>query len=82
MPTIHREHGLRFVVYTSDHEPAHVHVFGDGELRVTISGADGLPELDYAIRMKARDRRRAMDVVMERQAEFLDRWREIHGDRP
>jgi hypothetical protein len=38
-----------------------------------------LPELVYAVAMKARDRRRAMDVVLERQAEFLDRWQEIHG---
>jgi hypothetical protein len=29
--------------------------------------------------MKAGDRRRAMDVVKERQAEFLTRWREIQG---
>ena len=82
MPTINREHGLRFVVYTSDHEPAHVHVFGDGEMKVIMRGTGGLPELDYAIGMKARDRRRAMDVVMERQAEFLARWSEIHGNRP
>lgn len=79
MPTIHREHGLRFAIYTDDHEPAHVHVLGDGELKISIRGADGMPALIWAIGMKARLRRLAMDVVLERQEEFLARWAEIHG---
>ena len=45
MVVIHRAHGLRFVIYTMDHEPAHVHVFGDGEMKVNIAGADRLPEI-------------------------------------
>lgn len=80
MVAIHREHGLRFVIYTTDHEPAHVHIFGDGELKVNIVGADGLPEIVLGRGMKAGDRRRAMDVVKARQAEFLARWREIQGE--
>jgi hypothetical protein len=81
MPTIHREHGLRFAIYTDDHEPAHVHVFGDGELKVVLRGTGGLPQLVHAIAMKPADRRRALDVVRARQAEFLARWDEIHGGR-
>jgi hypothetical protein len=77
--TIHRQFGLSFAIYTDDHEPAHVHVVGGGEMKVTISGADGMPELVYNIGFKAGDRRRAMDVVRERQSEFLARWNEIHG---
>jgi hypothetical protein len=80
MPTIHREHGLRFAIYTDDHEPAHVHAIGDGEAKIAIRGADGLPELVYAVRLSPRDRRRAMDVVLERQEAFLARWAEIHGE--
>jgi hypothetical protein len=80
MVTIHREYGLRFAILTNDHEPAHVHVYGDGEAKISIQGADGLPELVYAIGLKANERRRAMDVVLERQAVFLATWREIHGD--
>jgi hypothetical protein len=33
MPTIHRQYGLRFAIFTNDHEPPHVHVFGDGEMK-------------------------------------------------
>jgi hypothetical protein len=28
MVTVYRAHGLRVVIFTDDHEPAHVHVFG------------------------------------------------------
>ena len=80
MPTIHREHGLRFAIHTDDHRPAHVHVFGDGEMKIVIAAGDGPPIAVWSIGMKRADERNAMDVVLERQAEFLERWREIHGD--
>jgi histidinol phosphatase-like PHP family hydrolase len=81
MVTVHRQHGLRFAIYTDDHEPAHVHVLGDGEMKVVICGAAGLPEMVYKTGFKASDRRRAMEVVRERQDEFLVRWDEIQGRR-
>ena len=81
MVTIHRAHGLKFVIYVDDHEPAHVHVFGDGQMKIVISGADGLPEVVEAIGMKANVRRRALDVVREHQTSFRARWDEIHGDK-
>ena len=81
MVTIHRAHGLKFVIYVDDHEPAHVHVFGDGQMKIVINGADGLPEAVEAIGMKANVRRRALDVVREHQDAFRARWDEIHGGR-
>lgn len=80
MVTIHREQGLRFAILTNDHEPAHVHVYGDGAAKISIRGADGLPELVYVIGMKATERRRAMDIVLERQEVFLVKWHAIHGE--
>lgn len=79
MVTIHREHGLRIVIYTDDHEPAHVHVFGDGHAKINLAGPDGGPELVWAEDMKRNEVRRAMQVVTEQQAVLLARWREIHG---
>ena len=79
MVTIHREHGLRFVIHTDDHEPAHVHVIGAGEMKVTIRGSDGLPEMVSTVGIRTHDRRRAMDVIRDRQDDFLRRWTEIHG---
>lgn len=79
MVTIHRAHGLRIIIFTDDHEPAHVHVFGDGQAKVNLIGTDGAPVLVWAEGMKANDLRRAMQIVRDKQAQFLARWREIHG---
>jgi hypothetical protein len=81
MVVIHRMHGLRFVIFVDDHEPAHVHVFGDAELKITIRGEDGLPRIVYNLGMKANDRRRAMDIMLVEQDAFLARWHEIQGSR-
>ena len=81
MVVIYRAHGLRFVVYSMDHEPAHVHIIGDGELKVDIAGESGRPEIIWSKGMKTGDARRALAVVRDRQAEFLARWHEIHGDK-
>lgn len=79
MVTIHRAHGLRIVIYTDDHEPAHVHVFGDGHAKINLTGPDGGPELVWVEDMKRNEVRRAMAVVTENREMFLARWREIHG---
>lgn len=79
MVTIHRAHGLRVIIFTDDHAPAHVHVFGDGQARINLIGPDGFPALVWAEDMKANDLRRAMQVVRDQQELFLARWREIHG---
>ncbi len=79
MVTVHRQFGLRFAIHADDHEPAHVHVIGDGEIKVVIRGADGKPELIDANDMKRGDIRKAVRIVTERQNYFMARWREIHG---
>jgi hypothetical protein len=78
MVTVHRQSGLRFAIYTDDHEPAHVHILGDGEMKVVICGASGLPDLIDTERMKRGDIRKAMRIVTELQDYFMERWREIH----
>jgi hypothetical protein len=62
-----------------DHQPAHVHVFGDGQVKINLTGADGAPELIRAFGMKRGDIRRAMNIVTEQRDHLLMRWREIHG---
>lgn len=79
MVTIYRAHGLRVIIFSDDHEPAHVHVFGDGQAKINLTGPDGTPELIWAEGMKANDLRRAMQLVRDQQAQFLTLWREIHG---
>ena len=71
MVTGHRAHGLRVVIFVNDHEPAHVHVFGDGEAKINLLGAEGVPELISAAGMTRADLWRAMRIVKEQQAVLL-----------
>jgi hypothetical protein len=75
MVTIHRAHGLRVVIFADDHEPAHVHVFGDGHAKINLVGPDGRPELVWASGMKRNDVRRAMALAIEHRDEFLALWK-------
>jgi hypothetical protein len=79
MVTVQRAHGMRFVIFLDDHEPAHVHVFGDGQAKINRLGADGMPALVWIDSMKRGEVRRAMKIVVEQQQMLLARWREIHG---
>jgi hypothetical protein len=78
MVTVHREAGLRFIIFKDDHPPPHVHVTGDGKARIVITGADGEPELSYNDGLKAGDLRRAMRIVAERRTMLIKRWEEYH----
>jgi hypothetical protein len=79
MVTVLRAHGLRVVIFTNDHLPAHVHVFGDGEAKIDLLGADGIPELIWGDAMSRGEIRRALRIVTEQQAFLLARWEDIHG---
>ncbi|SCX35227.1 DUF4160 domain-containing protein [Agrobacterium rosae] len=75
MVTVIREAGLRFVIYTDDHEPAHVHAYGDGEARIdiiqmTVMSSRGMKKPDLAA---------ALAIVQANRALFLKKWEEIHG---
>lgn len=75
MVTVLREHGMRFVIYTADHEPPHVHVYGDGEARIDIASLKVMTQDGMA----DRDVRRAVDVIEANRELFLDVWRKYHG---
>ena len=78
MVTVLRAHGLRVVIFSNDHQPAHVHVFGDGQAKINLLGAAGVPELIWVDGMSRREIRRAMRLVTEQQAFLLARWRDLH----
>ena len=79
MVVVHRAYGFRFVIYTLDHEPAHVHVTGPGQAKINLLGAVGAPELVSNIGIKRSDMRRLFAEVVERREEFLKAWERIHG---
>ncbi|CDO38966.1 conserved hypothetical protein [Novosphingobium sp. KN65.2] len=61
-----------------DHEPAHVHEFGDGEAKTNLRGSEAKPELLSAAGMTRTDIRHAMRTVKAQQAMLPERWNEIH----
>ena len=79
MVTVFRAHGFRVIIFTDDHEPAHVHVFGDGHAKINLQGLNGVPELVSVEGMTRAETRRAMRVVVEQQTLLLAKWGEIHG---
>ena len=79
MVTVLRSEGMRVVIFVDDHHPAHVHVFGDGEAKINLVGADGSPELVWADGMTRGEVRRAMRIVTGQQALLRARWEDIHG---
>ena len=78
MVTVLRADGLRVVVFTNDHAPAHVHVFGDGEAKIDLIGGDA-PALVWADGMSRGEVRRALRLVTAQRAFLPARWEEIHG---
>lgn len=79
MVTVFRTQGLRVIIYTNDHQPAHVHVFGDGQAKINLRGANGAPELVWVDGLSRGEVRRAMRIVAAQQKFLLARWEEIHG---
>ena len=79
MVVVHREAGLRFVIFKDEHEPAHVHVLGDGDAKIRLFGNDGLPKVEEAKRMKRPVLKRAKNIVKEQQFMLMNRRKEIHG---
>jgi hypothetical protein len=79
MVVIHRAHGFRFLIYTADHDPAHIHITGAGQAKINLSGPEGRPELVSVVGIKQSDMRRLMLEVEGRRDEFLKEWERIHG---
>lgn len=79
MVTVHREGGLRFVIYTQDHEPAHVHALGDGHAKIDLAGPGDAPVLVLANGFSRGDLRRIMRIVTREREALLARWKDIHG---
>jgi hypothetical protein len=75
MVTVLRKHGMRFVIYTADHEPPHVHVYGDGEARIDIVTLRVMTQGG----LSDRDVRKAVEEISMQQKLFLETWRRYHG---
>jgi hypothetical protein len=77
--TLLKAGGFRFVIFTDDHAPAHVNVFGSSQAKVDLTGSGGGVELVWIDGMKAKDLRRALAMVQENREYLLEKWRQLHG---
>lgn len=79
MVTVHRAFGFRFVIFTNDHSPPHVHLLGQGgEAKVVLEDPAGGVSLDWSVGIGAGDLRRLMGEVARRQEALRADWRRIH----
>lgn len=74
-----RSGGLRVVIYIDDHEPAHVHLVGDGEAKIDLGVVGGEPLLVWSRGFSAADLRRGWRLVRDHRDELMARWEDIHG---
>ncbi|MEC3910199.1 DUF4160 domain-containing protein [Sphingobium sp. CR2-8] len=79
MPTVLREGNLRVVIYTDDHPPPHVHVFGEGETKIALLAPEGGADVVRIVGADRRESRRALQIVREKRDYLLERWKAIHG---
>jgi len=76
MPVVLRAVGLKVLIYVDDHDPAHVHVLGDGEAKISL-----LPDvsLEWVRGMNRATTQKAVRLVSENRLLLLERWNEYHG---
>ena len=78
MVTVHRFDGLRFVIFSNDHDPAHVHVIGAGrEAKIQLVGE--APLLIWQVGFSPADLRRIIEEVRRERFRLLKRWKDLHG---
>ena len=66
------------MIYTLDHEPAHVHITGAGQAKINLLGLNGDPELVWSVGIKRSDMRRLFAEIDERREALLKEWERIH----
>jgi len=67
------------VIFSNDHSPAHVHVFGQGgEAKIMLEGPGGI-RLDWVAGLSRGDVRRLMQQTRRKRERLMAMWRTIHA---
>ena len=75
MPTILVIFGLRFYFFANEHLPIHVHLENaDGLAKIALEPEIKLVENNG---IKAKDIKRAMNIVEEYKEEFIEKWKDV-----
>ncbi len=76
MVTVHRAFGYRFIIFSNDHSPPHVHVVGHGgEATITLDEF----RLDWSAGIGGADMRRLLREAERERGRLIEAWRRIHG---
>ena len=79
MVTIHRAFGFRFMIFSNDHAPPHIHVFGrGGEAKISFIGVDETA-VDWVVGIGRQDMRRILAEVSEHRERMIAEWEQLHG---
>lgn len=78
MPTVLMLFGLRFKIYTAEHQPPHCHVTSqDGEAKFEIKDEVILMESHG---MKPKDLSLAKSILEENLELIQEEWKKLHGE--
>ena len=81
MPTVLRIGGLRVVIWSNDHRPAHVQVKGaEGEAVFNLHCPGGSPALRESYGFRLADLNWIEDALAAAITALCAEWRTIHGD--
>jgi hypothetical protein len=79
MVTVHRAYGFRFVIFTNDHAPPHVHVFGQGgEAKIILERRGGIT-VDWVAGIKRGDLHNVVEETRRERKRLVAMWRTIHA---
>ncbi len=81
MPVVCRIDGLRIVIWSNDHRPAHVHVKGgQSEAVFVLNCPDGPAELRESYGFRLSEVNRILLALTDLVTPLCEEWRKIHGD--
>ena len=79
MSTVDRIGGLRVVIYSNDHRPAHVHVIGNScEAVFKLNCPEGPPELRENYDFPASELSKIKTALAEKTVLLCAEWSKIH----
>ena len=67
------------MIFSNDHEPKHVHVFGQGgEAKINLIGREGV-KADRVAGIGRADLRRIIAEAQEHREALIAAWEKVHG---
>jgi hypothetical protein len=75
MPTVFREGGYQFIMFSSDHPPAHVHVRREGKLAKVLLNP---VEFERIGGFNTGEQNKIIAIIREHQALLMDAWDKLY----